>query len=141
MEDAKGATVEIGANKIIITLADGTVRTYTRYTTEIFRRFYQTFLYATLIGKYEMTEEEEAALINDPDKLLMTLEITIRDAESKNFEETTTVYKFYRISSRKAYITVNGNGGFYVYTNRVDKFVTDAQKAIDGVNIDPTAKN
>ena len=50
------------------------------------------------------------------------------------------VYKFYRISSRKAYITVNGNGGFYVYSSRVEKFITDAQRFFNKEIIDPTAK-
>ena len=38
------------------------------------------------------------------------------------------VYRFYTLTSRKAYITVNGNGSFYVLSTRVQKFIDDAQR-------------
>ena len=98
-----------------------------------------TFLYAKLIGAYELSEEEKATVLTD-ENLLMTVEITNRETIALDSKETVDVYKFYKLTSRKAYITVNGNGGFYVYTNRVEKFITDAQKVFALEDIEPTDK-
>ena len=68
-----------------------------------------------------MTQEEEAALIADESKFLMSM--TVKDTEGNS-----KVYSFYSLTSRKAYITINGSGGFYVSANRVDKFIADAQR-------------
>ena len=83
-----------------------------------------------------MTPEEKKALINDSSRLLLTMTIT-------NIEGGTDVYKFYSIpnANRKAYVTINGNGGFYVLTNRVNKFVSDAQTFFADEIIYPDAKN
>ena len=56
-------------------------------------------------------------------------------------EGKTVVYKFYSLTSRKAYITVNGNGGFYVLPGRLEKFVSDAQRFFNNEIIDPTARS
>ena len=81
-----------------------------------------------------MSEEDEAALVNDPSKLLLTLNMT--DTNGKTIE-----YKFYSLTARKAYITVNGNGGFYVTPGRVQKFISDTQRFFNNEMIDPTAKS
>lgn len=129
---AAGAKVEVTANKVIIHFADGSSdKTYLRYGTELFRKYYETLLYASLIDAYP--EEEGDKIIADPSKHMLTMKITIKDHTSGAV--TVREYKFYRISSRKAYITLDGNGGFYVYSNRVEKFISDAQKYI---NHDPT---
>lgn len=149
IKNADGATVNVTANNVIIQMPTGDSISYLRYETELFRRFYQTLLYATLIDSYKLTEEEEQALINDPSKHILTVEMTQKDADKivKN-EETgktetipgaveTNVYKFYKVSSRKAYITVNGRGGFYVYTSRLEKIINDSIRYFNGQDIDP----
>ena len=83
------------------------------------------------------TAEEEQALINDESCWLMTLTVTLRDSDGTR---TTKVCSFYQVASRKAYLTINGNGGFYVNKNRVDKFLTDAERFFNMELIVPTDK-
>ena len=120
-----------------------------RYDTDLWRKFYQTLLYANLEGSYTLdTEEEEKAIVDDPANLLLTIEIKMKDAESAGGTEYHNVYKFYKIpgSARKAYIMISTdggqtfNGGFYVYKNKVEKFVSDSQKFFANEIIDPQAK-
>ena len=129
-----GIKVEVSANEVVITYADGSKTTYVRYATDLFRRLYQTLTVSTLESSYELSPEEEAALIADPSKHILT--ITITDVEGNE-----TVYSFYSLTSQKTYITVNGNGGFYVLPSRVNKFISDTQKFFRFEPIDPDAKN
>ena len=125
-----GRRVTVNANTIEIRGTENT--TIVRYDTSLFRSFYQTLLYASISDSYVVTDEEEAAIVTD-ENLLLTM--TVNDTEGNEF-----VYRFYKLTSRKAYITVNGNGGFYVLTNRVEKFVSDAQRFFAYELIDATAK-
>ncbi len=136
---AAGAKVEIHANTVIVRYTSGERVEYNRCSSDRYKMLWQTLVYASLVDDYNFSsEEEEAALINDPSKLILSMKITVTDSDGT---KTETVYNFYKLTSRKAYITVNGNGGFYVYSNRVEKFVTDTQKFFAGEKIDPTAKN
>ena len=129
-----GRKVKILPDEVIIIEKDGTEVKYVRYATSLFRQFYQTLLVATIVDTYEMTEEEEAALFADASKHLMTMTIT-------DIEGVVKEYNFYRLTSRKAYISINGSGGFYVMTDRVEKIVSDVQKFMNDQPIDATAKN
>ena len=51
------------------------------------------------------------------------------------------VYRFYQYTERKAYMTINGQGVFYILNDRVQKLITDAGKAVDGIEIEATSKN
>ena len=123
-------------------------RSILRYDTDLWRKFYQTLLYAYLEGAYSLTDEEEKAIIDDPANLLLTMEINMQDAESAGGTKVKKVYKFYNIpsSSRKAYIMISNdggetfNGGFYVYRNKVTKFISDSQKFFNNEIIVPDAK-
>ena len=150
LANTENATVQVTKNFVTVTREGGEKVNYVRYETELFRRYYQTLLYATLVDAYELSDAEEQELINDPTKELATIEITLKEADKVEKNEAgeevvipgevrVDVYKFYRISSRKAYITLNGNGGFYVYSSRVQKFITDAQKYFKLEDIDPRA--
>lgn len=130
--------IEVTANRVRVIYNDGTEESLLRYETEIFRSFYQTLLYASIIDSYELSDAEEAALIGDESNLLLTLTIKTRDADGTVAER---VYKYYKLSSRKAYLTINGNGGFYVQRGRVDKFISDSQRFFAGQAIDPMAKS
>ena len=139
--------IEVTANYVNVYSTSGTLQqSILRYDTDLWRKFYQTLLYASLEGSYELTEEEELALISNPDNLLLTMEIDMKDAESAGGTEVNMVYKFYKLSSRKAYIMISSdggetfNGGFYVYRNKVDKFMSDAQKFFANETIVPDAK-
>ena len=141
--------IEVVKNYVNVYSLDGTLQeSYLRYDTDLWRKFYQSLLYAYLEGSYALTDEEEKAIIDDPDNLLLTMEINMKDAESAGGTEVKNVYKFYKIpgSSRKAYIMISSdggetfNGGFYVYRNKVDKFISDAQKFFNNEIIIPDAK-
>ena len=93
--------------------------------------------YASIIDDYPLSEEEEAELIGNTENWIVSLTITTKDTDGTI---DTNVYSFYRISAHKAYITINGQGGFCVKMNRVNKFITDAQKFMNLEPIDPTAK-
>ncbi len=130
---ADGSKVAVTADEVIVTSRSGEETRYVRYATSLFRKFFQTLLYSDLENTYEMTEEEEAALIADESKWLLTIIMT--DTEGK-----TTEYKFYKLTSMKAYITADGKGDFYVLSDRLDKFISDAQKFFALEVIDPEAK-
>jgi hypothetical protein len=131
---ADGRHIYVYEDSVLVNFPDGHSEEYVRYDTEIFRKYFQTYLYATIVDSYEMSDEDEAELLNDPTKLLLTLRLT-------DTEGTVTEYKFYSLTARKAYITVNGNGGFYVTPGRVQKFITDTQKFFNNEPINPTAKS
>ncbi|MBQ9086779.1 MAG: hypothetical protein IJY47_06290 [Clostridia bacterium] len=135
--DGKEFDVEVSANAIRLSYPDGTTETITRHSTSLFRSYYQTLLYATIVNSYPLTEEEEQALVNDESKWLLTLTVTTRDTDGTL---ETKECKFYQVASRKAYLTINGNGGFYVNKNRVDKFLTDAERFFNMELITPTDK-
>jgi len=117
------------------------IESYLRYDTSLFRKYYQTVLYTSLEGSYIVSDEEESAIVKD-ENLMLTFEISFKDAKSAGEKVTTDVYKFYKIndSSRKVYITVNGNGGFYVYKNKVQKLITDSQNFFANRDFEPDAK-
>jgi len=138
-----GSRVRIGINEISVETRDGRVITYERYATQLFRLYYQTLLAATIVDTYELTDEEEAALLRDESKKLLTLTLTRTenaygdDGIDRTFPEDFTItYEFYKITNRKAYIVVNGVGGFYVNVDRLNKIVSDAQKffALEPIN-------
>ena len=133
IETTDGSKVYVTANEVKIEALDPSKSvTYVRYDTSLFRQFYKTLLYATIVNSYQMTDEEKAEKITDANCMLT---MTILDSEGKE-----NIYKFYRLTSRKAYITINGTGGFYVQCDRVNKFVSDAQRFFANEHIEATDK-
>jgi hypothetical protein len=45
-------------------------------------------------------------------------------------------YKYYSYSARRCYVTVNGEGEFYVNKKDVYKLLTDATRAANGLTVD-----
>lgn len=122
IEAKDGSKVYVTANEVRVeALSPEKSVTYLRYDTDLFRMFYTTLLNSRIANSYHMSEEEEAALLADENNLLLT--IKVRDTEGGE-----TVYCFYALTARKAYITVNGDGGFYVQADRIERFITEAQK-------------
>ena len=129
-----GTQVRVTPDAVNITSPNGSKQSYVRFSTPLFRQFFETLLVATIVDTYELTPEEEEALIKDDSKLIMSMTVTDTEGVVKEM-------KFYKLTSRKAYITVNGEGGFYVMTDRVEKIVSDAQKFFSNTPIDATSKN
>lgn len=100
--------------------------------TENYRDFYKTLLYASMEGLCELTEDEMADLRKGTPDVTMTV-------TSLSGRELT--YRFYRYTERKSYMTINGQGVFYILNDRVQKFITDAEKAVAGTPIEATSKN
>lgn len=147
--ECKDKKIEVTADRVNVYSLDGKLQSSTiRYDSDLWRKFYQSLLYANLEGSYSLTEEEEKAIIDKPENLLLTMEIKLKDAESAGGKEYHNIYKFYSIpgSARKAYIMISTdggetfNGGFYVYRNKVEKFVRDSQKFFANEIIVPDAK-
>ena len=111
-----------------------------------FRRFYQALLTASMEGVAELTEEQMEAFRETPDEDCY-LKITIHADDAKG-ETADLVYRFYRYTERKAYMTVevldnkgdagapeNGQGVFYVLRSFCDKLVADAYRFMEGTEI------
>ena len=130
-----GATAYATANNVTI-IAPGGEENYVRYSTNLFRLLYQSLYYTEIVNSYEVSGEEEAAL-TDESNLLMRMTIHTEDRDGT---KNSNVYSFYRISARKAYITINGNGGFYVQADRIEKILSDVEKFFNYQPIDPLAK-
>ena len=130
--DASGAAkiVRVDANEVSVkdVKTQETV-VYGRCATTQFRMFYKNFMLNHIESSYEMTAEEEAALIGNEDNWICTLTVRI-DGEDVE-------YAFYQISPRKAYLTINGNGGFYVHINNAEKPLEDIQNLFSGKVVTP----
>lgn len=131
---ASDQSKNVSSDKIVITANDG-VNSRLPVVTNVFRQFYKTILYASMEGTADLTAEQMKALRDKPDSqadLVMTV---------KTLSGRTLTYRFYRYSERKCYMTINGQGVFYILNDRVVKFITDAEKAVKGEEIDATSKN
>ena len=117
-----------------------------------FRRFYQALLTASMEGVAELTDEEMEAFRATPDEDCY-LKITIHANDGKG-ETADLVYRFYRYTERKAYMTVevlggageqgnpeNGQGVFYVLRSFCDKLMADAYRFMEGTEIVVDSKN
>ena len=121
VKDSNGNIIYVKLNEIKIDYANGTSKTYVRHHTMIFKKLFQSVNSLAIVDDYAMTEEEKAALIADPTKYIATVSVS-------NNEGGTISVDFYSITSRKAYIVVNGEGGYYVATNAVQKIIDNCHK-------------
>ncbi len=126
-----------------------------------FRQFYKGLLYASLEGMAEISEEEMAALRALPDSGFSTdapnnpcqLKLTVYSKDNSG-NERNLVYRFYKISERKSYLTIEsldsassensspekGYGSFYVLSSFADKLIEDAEKIINAKPVTATSK-
>ncbi len=135
IECENGDKVYVYADSVETHKATGGVERVVRYQTSLFRDLYKTFSSASIKDSYPLTgwsEEDRAALLSD-DNCIMTLTFTTTEGEEY-------VYRFYELTSRKAFMTLNGNGEFCVNPQRLDKFVSDCQRFFHLQPIDETAK-
>ena len=105
-----------------------------------FRQFYKTLLSIAIQGyapgekTEKMTDAEKAALTKESNNIL-TFTLT-------SLKGTKTVYKFYPYSGtgRRALMTVNGSGEFFVQTDLIEKIASDANKVLSGLDINSYGK-
>ena len=131
IKDANGDVVYVEADQIRIVHPNGTAENICRYDSALFRKFYQTLLYATIVDSYPTDDESRNEIVSQTPMLTLTVKTT----DGKEY-----VYRFYQLTSRKTYITVNGNGSFYVLPSRVQKFISDAQRFFNLELIEATDK-
>ena len=126
--------------------------------THNFQQFYSGILYGSFEGMCDLSEEEMAALRElddfsdtDPNNpCIMKMTVFAKDPKGN---EKYLVFRFYRISERKAYVTVealdsptaesnpeNAYGSFYVLKSYVDKIISDANKVLDGTEVTAISK-
>ena len=93
-----------------------------------FRQYYKSLLGVELQEYTPLTDEEKAALVADPSKLMLTFSYTTTAGEVSE-------YKFYQYSTRRAFVTLNGNGEFYTYVDMIEKVKNDTEKVLVGMDI------
>lgn len=124
IQDEKGNVIYVNLNEVRVVYANGSEKSYVRYHTMIFKKLYQKLQELSIVDDYPISEEDEAKLLSDPSKLLATISIT-------NTNKETTTVNFYELTSRKAYITVNGEGGFYVNSTALSDIFESAEKFLN----------
>lgn len=99
-----------------------------------FRNFYKVLLSVQIMGNSELDETEKEKLISDDTDRMATIRFKMLDGEEYE-------YSFYRYSSRRALLTVNGSGEFYVLADWIEKIISDTEKLLSGIEINPDGKN
>ena len=98
-----------------------------------FREFYKVLLSVQLDGAADLTDEEKEKLIADDGNLVASVIFRMNDG-------TVNEYAFYRYSTRRALMTVNGSGEFYVKADWIEKIVSDLDRLQRGLEIDSSSK-
>ncbi len=130
-------TVTILEDRVTVTDENGNVTTYLRYAgTSVFSNFYATILSTSYEGTCDLTKDEMEALKKDDTASNFTLTIDTKLGRDKDGKCTQLVFKTYRYSERRSYITVNGNGEFFVLKPVIDKIVNSSKQIFDNVLID-----
>ena len=122
--------------------------------TDNFRRFVQSLLTASIEGEAGLTAEEMASLrTTDDSDCYLKITFTLDDGQ-KDPQKANLVYRFYRISERRCYMTVetlatpdapsspeNGQGMFCVLRSFCDKLAADVTRLYDRIQVYPDSKN
>lgn len=123
-----------------------------------FQQLYSGILYGSFEGMCDLSAEEMAALRQldsfddaDPNNPCI-LKMTVHARDLKG-NMRYLVYRFYRITERRAYVTIealdsptaqsnpeNAHGSFYVLASYADKIVSDANKVLEGVEVQALSK-
>lgn len=134
--DAAGNSISVTADTVTVRDAGGNETVFGRASMYNFRQFYKLILYGSISGEitYEATPEELDAMRKLDDSECQ-LKMTVKTREGREL-----VYRFYKLSERKSFMTINGEGNFFVLRTLVDKIISDAQKAVSGEFIDAQGK-
>jgi hypothetical protein len=128
-------TVTVTDDLVLVTDENGNETRYLRYSgTTPFSSFYSTFLWASYEGYCDIPEEQKAAF-RESDDSAAQMKLSIDLLSGENY-----TYRTYQYSERRAYITANGQGDFFVLRSFVDKIINTSKVIFDGTNVEPTAK-
>ena len=123
-----GRRIRVTKDYIEIIYADNSKEEFLRYQNTLFKKLFVLTTGISIIDSYDMTEEEEAALIADPSNFIASVKI-------KDNEGGELTVEYYKLTARKMYIKVNGSGGFYVSSSHVKKFIDAIDKFLNGTDI------
>ena len=127
--------VKVTADMVVVTDEKGNETRYLRYSgSQPFSSFYSSLLWASYEGFCDISEAEKKAY-RESDDSACQMKLTIDTKVGKQY-----VYKTYQYSERRAYITVNGEGDFFVMRSFIDKIINASKTILDGTNIDPKDK-
>jgi hypothetical protein len=129
--DENGNKIYIQKDKVIIVHANGKTEEILRYHTTIFKKTFSNLITMRLVDSYVVPEEEIAKIVKDENHII-TIKITDEEGTEK-------VCEFYSITARKAYVVVNGQGGFYVHTAKLTKLINDIGRFFNGEDVDMEA--
>lgn len=93
-----------------------------------FRQFYKTLLLLNIVDY----APEDAEVTEDD----CVLKFTVTTSGGN-----VTEYAFYRYSTRRCLLTINGQGQFYVLFDTAQKIISDAGKVIAGITVNATDKS
>ena len=96
--------------------------------TKNFQTLYLNMLGGKLFGSAKLSTDEDTAIKANPDKYRLTW----RFKTTTGLERT---HSYYQLESNKDYITINGDGGFYVLSSTVKKLAEDAVSVYNGYKI------
>ncbi len=103
------------------------VITGTTVDTQNFRQLYKTMLSIEIEDYTESTDTSEESCI-------ATMKITTEAGIE-------TEYKFYAYSTRHCFMTINGEGEFYVLRDMAAKLISDARKVLAGITVSSDARS
>lgn len=127
--------VTVTSDMVVVKDESGNETRYLRYTgTQPFSSFYSSLLWASYEGFCDIPEEDKAAY-RESDDSACQMKLTIDTKVGTQY-----VYRTYQYSERRAYITSNGEGDFFVLRSFIDKIVNASKTIFDGTNIDPKDK-
>ncbi len=155
-EGINSEKLEIYANgqlvdyNLMVTRPSGSVEE--AHSTYNFRRFFQAMLTASMEGNAELSDAEMDALRETSDEdCLLKITVSADDGKGATLNQ---VYRFYRYTERKAYMTIEvldgpgaasdptkASGRFYVLKSFCDKLIADAYRFLDGTEIVVDSKN
>ena len=95
--------------------------------TQNFRQLYKTML---SIEIEDYTEDSST----DESKCIAVMRVTTE-------ADVVTEYKFYAYATRRCFMTVNGEGEFYVNRDMAAKLISDAKKVIAGIEVNSDARS
>lgn len=128
VQASNGDLIYVEKDKVIVGNNDPILR----YHTTIFKKTFANINSMKIVDYYDLENEEE--YVADESNHIITVKVTDENGE-------TNTYSFYKLTARKAYITVNGQGGFYVQTTKLTKLINDIERFFNGKDVDMEGLN
>ena len=124
-----GRRISVSKDYIDIVYLNGQSERLLRYHNSIFKKLFLLVTGVSIVDSYDITPEEEAALIADRANFVAS--VTVKDTEGGEIK-----VEYYTLTARKIYIKVNGSGGFYVSTSHVKDSLSAIDNFLAGTDID-----